>query len=62
MYLKRFPQAPAHGMIVEEDRAHYYQIPYWLLPVVEEDDVTKRVSGGSVLPTGSTMIETNPTT
>ena len=35
-------------MIVEEDRAHYYQIPYWLLPVVEEDDVTKRVSGGSV--------------
>lgn len=36
------------GMIVEEDRAHYYQIPYWLLPVVEEDDVTKRVSGGSV--------------
>lgn len=36
------------GMIVEEDRDHYYQIPYWLLPDVEDDSVTKRVSGGSV--------------
>ena len=36
------------GLIIEEDRERYYQIPYWLFPEVEESDVTGRVSGGSV--------------
>lgn len=36
------------GMIVEEERGHYYQTPYWLLPSVEEDTITQRVSGGAV--------------
>lgn len=36
------------GLIIEEDRERYYQIPYWLFPEVEESDVTRRVSGGSV--------------
>lgn len=36
------------GMILEEDRDHYYQTPYWLLPLIEEDTVTQRVSGGAV--------------
>lgn len=36
------------GMIVEEDRDYYYQIPYWLLPSIESDEITQRVSGGSV--------------
>lgn len=38
----------ADGMIVEEDRDSYYQIPYWLLPSVEEDAVTQRISGGAI--------------
>ena len=36
------------GMIVEGDRDHYYQTPYWLLPFVEEDSITERVLGGAV--------------
>ena len=36
------------GLIIEEDREHYYQIPYWLFPEVEDTDVTQRVSGGAV--------------
>ena len=36
------------GMIVEEDRDHYYQTPYWLLPYVEENALTERVLGGTV--------------
>ncbi len=36
------------GLIIEEDRTHYYQVPYWLFPDVEDTAVTKRVSGGSV--------------
>ena len=36
------------GMIVEEERDHYYQTPYWLLPSVEEDTITQRVYGGAV--------------
>lgn len=36
------------GMIVEEDRDYYYQIPYWLLPSIESDEITQRVSGGAV--------------
>lgn len=36
------------GMIVEEDRDHYYQTPYWLLPYVEENALTERVLGGAV--------------
>lgn len=36
------------GLIIEEDRERYYQIPYWLFPEVEESDVTRRVSSGSV--------------
>lgn len=36
------------GMIVEEDRSHYYQTPYWLFPSVMQEDITQRVSGGAV--------------
>lgn len=36
------------GMIVEEDRDHYYQTPYWLLPYVEENALTERILGGAV--------------
>lgn len=36
------------GLIIEEDREHYYQVPYWLFPEVEDSAVTQRVSGGSV--------------
>lgn len=36
------------GLIIEEDREHYYQIPYWLFPEVEDTAVTQRVSGGAV--------------
>lgn len=36
------------GLIIEEDREHYYQIPYWLFPEVEDTEITQRISGGSV--------------
>ena len=36
------------GLIIEEDRDHYYQTPYWLFPDVEDTAITQRVSGGSV--------------
>ena len=36
------------GMIVEEDRSHYYQTPYWLFPSVAQEDLTERISGGAV--------------
>ncbi len=39
----------ADGVIVEGDRSRYYQTPYDLLPVVENDEVTARIYDGAVL-------------
>lgn len=36
------------GVIVEEDRAYYYQNPYYLFPMIEEDAVTRQVVNGAV--------------
>ena len=36
------------GMIVEGDRSHYYQNPYYLFPSIEYDGVTERVYEGTV--------------
>lgn len=36
------------GTIVEEDRAYYYQNPYYLFPQIEESDVTAPLENGLV--------------
>ena len=36
------------GMIVEGDRNHYYQSPYYLFPAIEYDTVTEKVYDGTV--------------
>lgn len=36
------------GTIVEEDRAYYYQNPYYLFPKIEESDVTEPLENGLV--------------
>lgn len=38
----------AEGMIVEEDRNYYYQIPYFLLPEIIYDEITQKVADGMV--------------
>ena len=38
----------AEGMIVEEDRNYYYQIPYFLLPEIIYDEITQKVVDGMV--------------
>ncbi len=38
----------AEGMVVEEDRNYYYQIPYFLLPEIVYDTVTEKVADGMV--------------
>lgn len=53
----------ADGMIVEEDRNYYYQIPYFLFPEIVYDDVTKRVADGVIfapLSRGLLFDEENP--
>ena len=37
------------GVIVENDRGHYYQTPYDLFPNIEYDDITEWIYGGTVL-------------
>lgn len=36
------------GMIIEEDRDHYFQNPYYLFPTIERDDITENVINGAV--------------
>ncbi len=36
------------GVIVEGDRNHYYQNPYYLFPVIESDSVTQQVIEGAI--------------
>lgn len=36
------------GVIIEEDRDHYYQNPYYLFPTIESDDITENVIDGAV--------------
>lgn len=36
------------GVIVEEDREHYYQNPYYLFPQIESDEITEYVMDGAV--------------
>lgn len=36
------------GVIVEEDREHYYQNPYYLFPYIESDEITKQVVNGAI--------------
>lgn len=36
------------GVIVENDRSHYYQVPYYLFPEIEYDAITQKVGGGEV--------------
>lgn len=37
------------GVIVETDRSYYYQTPYDLFPIIEYDEITKRIYDGTVL-------------
>lgn len=41
--LNQFGVSLAEGMVMETDRNHYYQSPYYLLPQVEPDVVTDRL-------------------
>ena len=36
------------GVIVEEDREHYYQNPYYLFPEIASDDITDQLTNGAV--------------
>lgn len=36
------------GVIVEMDREHYYQNPYYLFPVIESDEITQQVVNGAI--------------
>lgn len=43
--LQEFGVSVADGMVMETDRSAYYQVPYYLLPVVENDSITSGVDG-----------------
>lgn len=41
------------GLIVELDRSHYFQSPYFLIPNIEYEEITEQVYGGTVFAPGS---------